>query len=163
MVDVEHEKKKTDELIEIVNKESADAQVDADAAAVQEAETIELTNAAKAEKAACDTELAEAVPAMERATEAVNCLEAKAIQELKALANPPPACAEVTKAVLILLKGEKKNHAWGNATKMMNNPKKFIEDIQGFDGDNIDEWKLEMLKPVMAQDFFSKEVMMGKS
>ena len=46
---------------------------------------------------------------------------------------------------------------------MMNNPKKFIEDIQGFDGDNIDEWKLEMLKPVMAQDFFSKEVMMGKS
>jgi hypothetical protein len=34
MVDVEVEKKKTDELIEIVNKESADAQVEADAAAV---------------------------------------------------------------------------------------------------------------------------------
>jgi dynein heavy chain len=46
---------------------------------------------------------------------------------------------------------------------MMNNPKKFIEDIQGFDGDNIDEWKLEALKPVMAQDFFTKEIMMGKS
>jgi len=60
---------------------------------------------------------------MERATEAVNCLEAKAIQELKALASPPPACAEVTKAVLILLKGEKKNHAWDNAKKMMANPK----------------------------------------
>jgi hypothetical protein len=44
MVDVEVEKKKTDELIAIVNKESADAQVEADAAAVQEAETIELTN-----------------------------------------------------------------------------------------------------------------------
>jgi dynein heavy chain len=50
MVDVEIEKKKTDDLIEIVNKESADAQVEADAAAIQEAETIELTNAAKAEK-----------------------------------------------------------------------------------------------------------------
>jgi hypothetical protein len=34
MVDVEVEKKKTDELIEIVNKESADAQVEADAAAI---------------------------------------------------------------------------------------------------------------------------------
>jgi dynein heavy chain len=115
MVDVEAEKEKTDALIAIVNKESADAQVEADAAAVQEAETIALTEAAKAEKAACDKELAEAIPAMERATEAVNCLEVKSIQELKALASPPPACAEVTKAVLILLKGEKKNHAWGNA------------------------------------------------
>jgi dynein heavy chain len=129
MVDVEVEKKKTDELIEIVNKESADAKIEADAAAIQEAETIELTNAAKAEKSACDAELAEAIPAMERVTEAVNCLEVKAIQELKALANPPPACVDVTKAVLILLKGEKKNHAWGNAQKMMNNPKKFVEDI----------------------------------
>jgi dynein heavy chain, axonemal len=79
MVDVEVEKKKTDELIEIVNKESADAQVEADAASVQEAETIALTEAAKAEKAACDAELAEAIPAMERATEAVNCLEVKSI------------------------------------------------------------------------------------
>ena len=163
MVDVEVEKKKTDELIEIVNKESADAQVEADAAAVQEAETIALTNAAKAEKAACDTELAEAIPAMERATEAVNCLEVKSIQELKSLATPPPACAEVTKAVLILLKGEKKNHSWDNAKKMMGNPKQFIENIQTFDGDAIDEWKLEMLKPIMAQDFFTKEIMMGKS
>jgi len=163
MVDVEVEKKKTDELIEIVNKESADAQVEADAASVQEAETIALTNAAKAEKEACDIELAEAVPAMERATEAVNCLEVKAIQELKALQNPPPACIEVTKAVLILLKGEKKNHAWGNATKMMNNPKKFIEDIQTFDGDNIDEWRLEALKPLLALEFFSKEAMWSKS
>jgi dynein heavy chain len=64
---------------------------------------------------------------------------------------------------LILLKGEKKNHAWGNSQKMMGNPKKFIEDVQAFDGDNIDEWKLEALKPIMALDFFSKEVMMGKS
>lgn len=65
--------------------------------------------------------------------------------------------------MLILLKGEKKNHAWGNAQKMMNNPKKFIEDIQGFDGDNIDEWKLKDLEPIMALDFFNKETMMGKS
>jgi dynein heavy chain len=79
MVDVEVEKKKTGELIEIVNKESADAQVEADAAAIQEAETIELSNAAKKTKSDCDKELAEAIPAMERATEAVNCLEVKSI------------------------------------------------------------------------------------
>jgi len=33
---------------------------------------------------------------------------------------------------LILLKGEKKNHAWGNAQKMMGNPKKFQDFMTGF-------------------------------
>lgn len=46
---------------------------------------------------------------------------------------------------------------------MMNDPKKFIVSIQEFDGDNIDEWKLEALVPIMALDFFNKETMMGKS
>jgi len=35
---------------------------------------------------------------------------------------------DVSKAVL-LLKGEKKNFAWGQAQKMMGNPQKFIEEI----------------------------------
>jgi hypothetical protein len=33
---------------------------------------------------------------------------------------------------------------------MMNNPKKFIDDIVEFDGENIDEWKLEALKPLLS-------------
>lgn len=45
----------------------------------------------------------------------------------------------------------------------MGNPKKFLDEIIGFDGDNIDEWKLEMLKPLLAEDWFNKEVMLGKS
>jgi dynein heavy chain len=163
MVDVGIEKEKTGELIEIVNKESADAAVEADAAAIKEEDTIAATEAAKKEKAAADAELSEAIPAMERAQEAVNCLTKGSIDELKALGSPPAACVEVAKGVLILLKGEKKNHAWGNATKMMNNPAKFIVDIQQFDGNTIDEWKLEMLKPLLAQDFFTFEVMKGKS
>jgi dynein heavy chain len=46
---------------------------------------------------------------------------------------------------------------------MMANPKGFILEIQNFDGDNIDEWKLEALKPIMALDFFNFETMKGKS
>jgi hypothetical protein len=33
---------------------------------------------------------------------------------------------------------------------MMNVPKKFIEEIQNFDGNNIEEARLEMLKPLLA-------------
>lgn len=155
MKDVEIEKSNTDELIEIVGRESLDADKEASAAAEQEEEVTICTNDAKAEKAAADTELAEAVPAMERAQAAVDCLEVKAIQELKSLATPPAACLDVTKAVLILKNGEKRNYAWNNATKMMNVPKKFLEEIQNFDKDNIEESRLEMLKPILALDYFN--------
>jgi hypothetical protein len=51
MKDVEVEIEKTNELMEIVGRESTDAQREADAAAIQEADTIDATNKAKAEKA----------------------------------------------------------------------------------------------------------------
>jgi hypothetical protein len=44
MVDVGIEKEKTNELIEIVGRESLDAEKEANAAAIQEEETIALTN-----------------------------------------------------------------------------------------------------------------------
>lgn len=65
--------------------------------------------------------------------------------------------------MLILLKGEKKNHAWQNAQKMMNNPKKFLEEIQQFNADAIDDWKLDALKPLLAEEWFNKDSMMSKS
>jgi dynein heavy chain len=64
---------------------------------------------------------------------------------------------------MIIKDGVLKNHSWDNAKKMMKDPKRFIEDIQNFDGDNIDEKRLETLKPMLAQDWFNFEVMKGKS
>lgn len=99
---------------------------------------------------------------MKAAEAAVSCLDKKSIQELKSLASPPPACLDVAKGCL-LLKGEKKNFAWGNAQKMMNNPAKFIEEVQQFDGSNIDQWILDQLAPLLALEHFNFEVMKGKS
>ena len=64
---------------------------------------------------------------------------------------------------MILKDGIMKNHNWGAAQKMMKEPKKFIDEIQAFDGNNIDEKRLEALKPMLAQDWFNFEVMKGKS
>jgi dynein heavy chain len=163
MKDVEIEKEKTGKLIDIVTKESGEAEKEAEAAAVKAAETEEIANAAKKKKAEADAELAEAIPAMEAATKAVDCLTKDSIQELKNLGSPPAACVEVAKAGLILLKNEKKNHAWPNAQKMMNNPNQFIEMVKSFDGNNIDEWKLKAVEPLLALDFFNFETMKGKS
>lgn len=74
-----------------------------------------MTEAAKAQKAACDAELADAVPAMERAQEAVDCLTLNSIQELKTLGSPPEQAKQVTFAVMILKDGVMKNHSWANA------------------------------------------------
>jgi dynein heavy chain len=99
---------------------------------------------------------------MEAAKDAVACLDVKAIQELKALANPPPDCVTVTKAVLIL-KGEKKNHTWANGQKMMNNPKQFLEYVQKYDGSNILDWILKDLEPILSDPSFTYESMLKKS
>lgn len=126
MVEVEIEVEATGKLIAQVEVESADAQKEQDAANIQAESVNEVATAAQKTKAEANVELEAAIPAMKAAEAAVACLEPKAIQEMKALANPPPDVVVVTKAVLIL-RGEKKNHSWGNAQKMMNNPKQFLE------------------------------------
>ena len=67
MVEVEREKEKTGELIEIVGRESLDAEKEQTAAGIQEEQTIALTNYANSEKAKANKELEEAEPAMKAA------------------------------------------------------------------------------------------------
>lgn len=45
----------------------------------------------------------------------------------------------------------------------MGNPKKFIDDVKAFNGDNIEEWRLEAIKPLLAESFFNFDTMKGKS
>ena len=45
----------------------------------------------------------------------------------------------------------------------MKEPKKFIDEVKAFDANNIDEWKLEALKPLLAEEWFNFEIMKGKS
>jgi len=51
---------------------------------------------------------------------------------------------------MIIKDGIMRNHSWPNAQKMMKDPKKFLEEVVAFDGDNIEEKRLEALKPMIA-------------
>jgi len=145
-----------------VEADNAEAEKEQAVASVQEEETQKLTDQAIAEKAKADGELAEAIPAMERAKDAVKNLDKKSIQELKSLGSPPAQVLDVAKAVLIL-RGEKKQTGWGNAQKMMNNPQKFIDDILSFDGNNIDQSLLDLVQPILDEPYFNFETMKTKS
>ena len=90
MEDVEVEKEKTNVLIEEVGRESNIAEGEEKVAKEQEDATNLVANEAKATKAAADKELAAAIPAMEAAADAVNCLTPKAIQEFKSYQTVKP-------------------------------------------------------------------------
>jgi dynein heavy chain len=162
MIDVGEKKEATNKLLEVVGRESLEAEREQGIAEEEEAKTIALSQEAQDKMASCSKELEEALPAMKAAEESVACLTKASIQELKALPKPPEECVVVTKTVL-LLRGERKNFAWQNAQKMMNNPAKFIEEIQQFDGNNIDQWILDQLKPILDKEFFQYEKMVSKS
>lgn len=163
MIEVEQKKKATNSLIDEVTAASEKAAAEKAIADAEAEKTNALAQEAAAIKAQADSELAEALPAMEAAKDAVNCLTKPAIQELKSLGKPPPECAEVTKAVLILLKNEKRSLDWKAAQKMMNNPGQFLDEVAAFNADNIPDWVLEMVNPVISQTFFNYETMKGKS
>ena len=125
---------------------------------------MKVANEAQAMKDAADKELEQAIPIMEEAKEAVNCLTNKAIVEFKSYTTPPKDADQVTNACLILLGERNKNKLnWAAGQKMMNQPVKFIERLQNFDKNNIPDHALNDLEPILSQPYFNKKTMMGKS
>jgi len=163
MVQVEEKKQSTDVLIKQVTVASASAAEEEASANLEAEKTNGLASAAAAIKAQADLELGEAMPAMERAKEAVDCLKKEAIQELKSLPKPPIECVDVCAAVAFLLKGEKKRLDWKAAQKMLASPAQFLDEIKSFNADDIPEASLASVAPVLALPFFNYETMVKKS
>jgi len=99
MENVQVEEKNTDELIVIVNQEADAAEKEQAIAQEQEDATNIIANAAQKKMDEATTQLEAAVPAMEAAEAAVDCLSVKAIVEFKSFAAPPPGCEIVTRAI----------------------------------------------------------------
>ena len=121
MQNVEVEKQKTDELIEIVTREAGLAAIEENKAKEQAEIVGGIKAEADAQKAKADTELAEAKPAMLRAQDAVDCLKPAMLNEYGGLQNPPPGSDDVANAVQIMIQKEKKENKriWSNQQKMM--------------------------------------------
>jgi len=116
--------------------------------------------------AQADAELSKAVPTMEAAKAACDCLTLSAIQELKSLSKPPAAVSEVVAVVAFLLgvtskTGEK--ITWKGAQNMMANPSKLLNELASFDAENIAHEVLKEIEPIITQPFFTFEIMKTKS
>lgn len=111
-------------------------------------------------------QLEAAIPAMQAAEAAVDCLSVKSIVEFSSFNSPPPGTELVTKAVQIL-KGEtnKKKFEWPVQQKMMKPPVNFIDSLKAYDKDGITEVMKASLKTpeLLKNPIFTYEVMLKKS
>jgi len=95
-------------------------------------------------KEQAEKSLANAIPALERAKNAIDCIKKGHITEMKSMGSPP-AMVVVTAKVIMILLGEKvsandaEDKVWKKAVQMMNNPDKFLQTVKTYNGDTIDQ------------------------
>ena len=128
MIIVEAKKAATDDLIVVVGKETAIAEDQKAAAAIEEDKCSAIAEEVIAFQKECDKDLEAAEPVIQEAEAALNTLDKKSLGELKSLSAPPAGVDLVTAAVIWLLnKGKKPSDvSWNAAKKMMGNVVSFL-------------------------------------
>jgi len=156
MKEVEEESRITEELINQVTRESEIASNEQEIANKQKEEVNILAEEADKKAQRATIALEEALPALEAAKEAVKCIEKQSITEMKSLPKPPPLVQVVAKAVLILISNTKMppneplTRTWQRAVQVMNEPSKFLTNLLNYNGETIEENKLQEVKQILA-------------
>ena len=160
---VDEKKKATDALLENMGNQRGEAEIEQKAAdAEREKAETALAESTLIEKSA-DEELKAATPAMEAAAEAVRVLDKRMLGELAGLTTPPNGVPLVTTAVMMMLDGEFKNHKWDRARKMMKDTNRFLERLENYDMQSMDDDLIKHLEPIVNDEIMTTETMMKKS
>tara|TARA_B110000091_G_C13815478_1_gene477476 strand:- start:105 stop:4382 length:4278 start_codon:yes stop_codon:yes gene_type:complete len=140
-------------MIAVVTEEQAKAEVVQ--AKVEKDEAVVGKQAAATKVIADDAQadLDEAMPAFRNALKALDSLEKKDIQEIKAFASPPDAVKMVMEAILILF-GRPTD--WKSAKGLLSEMN-FMDQLVKFDKDNIPKKLVKKVSKYTKQDMFSVE------
>lgn len=124
----------------------------------QEAEAV---NKVKKE---CEDDLAEAMPALNSALAALDTIKESDIKFIRSLGSPPKVIKTVMAAVLVML-GEKPDKIkdpdnpskkiedyWGPAKKVLGEVKVLLENLKGYDRDNIDPKRIAKVRKEFTSD-----------
>ena len=163
MARVEEKKKATEELLQQMGKQRGEAERQGKIAAEKKSSCMILGAEAQKVEEEASAELEAAKPAMEAAADAVNCLSKASLTELKSFSKQPPGVDKVTTAMLILVKGERRNFSWDNAKKMMMKVDQFKNELEEFDATSIPQEVLDRLEPMIQDPNFTFEKMKKKS
>ena len=140
-----------------VNKEKTEvvepkkAMVDAEVTKASEAAAV--ANGIKEE---CETALAEALPALEAAEQALLTIKGPDIKLVQTFTNPPETVKQVMEAVCVMLgeqpvkvtdpaTGKKNTEYWPTSKRILGDPK-FMTRLLGYDKDNIDPKVIDRIR-----------------
>ncbi|KAI9206289.1 dynein heavy chain and region D6 of dynein motor-domain-containing protein [Polychytrium aggregatum] len=141
--------KETDDIMLVIQRESIDVEKKRALVKVDEEVANKKAGEAKAIKDQCDADLAEAIPALESAMEALDTLKPQDITVVKSMKNPPGAVKLVMEAVCVMKQikparikdpggsGKMVEDYWGPAQKMLSDSH-FLQSLKSYDKDNID-------------------------
>lgn len=150
--------KETDAKAIIVEKETTEAEKIKEVVAGEEAIASESANEANAIKLDCEKALSEALPILEAASKALECITRNDITYIKKLPQPPEDVRMVLGAVCVLMNikaegkmdpnTQKKVYDFWEPSKKMMNQDGFLKSLKEYDKENIPE---EIVKKL--QDF----------
>jgi len=164
-----------------VGIEKAKVKDESDKAQVEAAACKKIQEEVGIQQASCEEELGKAAPLVAQAEAALDVLDKKDFQELKALAKPPGGVAEVCEAAMHLQAGidpnlpiDKKGNiadpSWKTSTtKMMAAPEKFLQNLKEFKNEinagNVKSQNVEKARKIKDElgDDFTEEGMKRKS
>ncbi|XP_052759353.1 dynein axonemal heavy chain 3 [Galleria mellonella] len=137
---------KTEKLMIKIEQDTVVVEKQKEIVGADEALANEAAAAAQAIKDDCESDLAEAVPALQAALDALNTLKPADITLVKSMKNPPAGVKLVMEAVCVMkgIKGDRKmdpngkpyEDFWGPSQKMLGDMK-FLESLKNYDKDNI--------------------------
>ena len=163
MVKVEEKKKATDNLLEQMGKQRAEAEEQQEKAAVEQEKAEQASSEAARIETEAAAELAQAEPAMQAAKGAVDCLNKAALTELKSMSKPPSGVDKVTKCCLMMIEKEYKNFKWDRAKKMMAKVDAFLQKLKDYRGQDMTEELIAKLTPVVGLPEMDYQSMLKKS
>ncbi|CAH1793738.1 unnamed protein product [Owenia fusiformis] len=138
----------TETLMIKIEQDTVEVEAKKEVVAADEAVANEAAAAAQAIKDECESDLAEAIPALESAISALNTLKPSDISMVKAMKNPPAPVKLVMESICVMLgsKPERKpdpggsgkmiEDFWGPSQKLLGDLK-FLDRLKAYDKDNI--------------------------
>nr|XP_057908676.1 dynein axonemal heavy chain 12-like isoform X2 [Doryrhamphus excisus] len=146
-----------DRMMKVIAVESVEVEATSKLVRVEEEATAIQAAEAQALKDECDSELAEAIPALEEATAALNTLKPADITVVKSMKNPPSGVKLVMSAVCVMMgktpdkiadpagSGKKILDYWGPSKKLLGDMN-FLRDLKEYDKDNIPEESIAKIR-----------------
>nr|KAJ3423148.1 Dynein heavy chain 7, axonemal [Polyrhizophydium stewartii] len=141
-------KHETDQIMVQIEKESKEVQATKTIVQADEEVASKKASEAKAIKDDCEAQLAEAIPALESAVQALDTLKPADITVLKSMKSPPAGVKLVMEAVCVMKdvkpvkipdpagSGKKIEDFWGPSKTLMSDMK-FLDNLKAYDKDNI--------------------------